>query len=214
MKTMNFLVLIGVVLFGTSCTDYWPDHDRDSEDGETEIENVYLELDLHQIYLDNRDAQLVLEIEKVMANLEAGEGNEKDNISLLEKLQEERAGNRELFDFNKAVLSEIDKVAFIRPPKLPCSDEGDPYTICPVPRLSENQLWVFDGQEIESAIQEADSGEICGKFSGLEPVKGPDEFSMMVFEESGNGCHSKKLIVSKPNPLGEGTVSYTVYYEQ
>lgn len=211
MKTMNALLLIGLTLVGTACTDYWPD--QDSEEGVPEIENAYLELDLHQIYLENRDAQLILEIEEVMANLEIGEGDEEDNISLLGELQGERATNSELFNYNNTVLSEIDNVAFVRPPKLPCSDEG-PYEICPIPRLSDIRLLVFDGQEIVAAVQEAGTGEICGKFSGLEPLEEFGGFSRVVIEESGDGCNPLSLTFTKPNPLGGGTVSHTSYYEQ
>lgn len=234
MRTMNYVLTFALLVMLGSCsnetlaeseelaaaneelaaTDFRGriDQDRGSEEGV--IENVYLELHLHQLYLENRDAQLVLEIEEVMARLDAGEGNEEEDIFLLEELQVEKATNLELFEYNNEVLVEIGRIALVRPPKLPCDDEVDPYTICPVPRLLEYQIWIFDGQRIESAIQEADRGEICGRFSGLEPVEGPDEFSMMVFEETGNERNPTKLRVTKPNPLGEGTVSYFVYYGQ
>ena len=211
---MNYLILMGLLIFGSSCTNYSPIGKNGSEEEVPETENVYLELDLHQIYLERRDAQLVVEIEQVMVNLENKEGNEEDNMSLLEELQEEKATNTALFEYNMAVLDEIDnRIAFRRPPKLPCSDEGEPDINCPIPGLRSVNLWIFEGQEIQSAVQEGEQGEIYGKLAGLDSVEGLDGFSVMVFEQSGEGVNPTKLIISKQNPIGDGMVSYTSFYE-
>lgn len=176
---MNYLFLMTLLIFSSSCTNYTPLGDNGS--GE-ESETYYFEFDFHQAFLINEAQQIRDEMVALQEEIEnGGEGHQR-----LEELQVSLQQNIADFQFNAELDERFGRgpIGGIRPGK-PCGGEGpDEVFRCPMPRGSIENLFLNNEQWQKGSIEFLTvNGEVCGELIGLKQVSGGDEqFSLAIFE--------------------------------
>jgi len=176
MKKMNYLMLIGLLVFGSACTNYSPFGESGSEE---ESEVFYLELDFHQLALANEDNQLRLELVQIEEKLENGNEEYQNRI---EEIQIRRAVIEETMAINAEFLNNRPRIGGGGLPP-PCNP-GLEFKACPMPRVALDNLWVFvEDSEKASGVLLDDDGRVVGELIDLEPLPETDGlFLKAIFE--------------------------------
>lgn len=174
---MNYLFLIGLLVFSSSCTDYSPIGKKDSD---KKPESYFLELDFHQESLAYEDEKLRIEMVSIMEAIEAGN---YEGQGRLEPIQERRSTIQQNVEWNTDVFG---RAPGIPPGGAPprCMPDPDPGVMrpCPMPRLALNNLWLTREQwqhtlEEKGSIEVFnEAGEIIGRMEGVSEVPGVDGF--------------------------------------
>jgi len=200
MRTMNYLLLMGLIILGSSCEHYSP-FDRDTDTGsESEEETYYLELDFHQLALENE--QLSLRAEQVEIEEQLENGNEENQVRL-EEIQTRLAEIEENLAFNGEVLSfrgVIPGGGF--PPR--CIPESR-FRPCPMPFMALDNF-VLLTEEFENGngmIQFLDSeGDVAGEMVEMQPIPETEGlFTRAIFDY--NAESAVEIVITKLNTMGE-----------
>ncbi len=213
MKNMNYLLLMGAMLLGISCSD------RPTAENELNAvsysvneneENAFMELFLHQHSLETTLTELNCQKEVLISEIEAG------NEELLPELEEVQLGierNRYYFEVNEELLLGIKcpTKKCPRPKPNPCGDLKDCALSCPI-RMPDDQLiiWVPEGQEgaIDITVVTFD-GAPCGEVVDMYQVEGGENLIGIVLES--DECDNGFIQVQKEYEYAEGgSISYRV----
>lgn len=171
---MNYLFLIGLLIFGSSCTDYSPLGGNGSEQ---ESKMFYLELDFHQESLAYEDSQLRNERLIILQQIENGNNEGQGRLEFIQ--------NRlQVIEENMAWNSDVFAGGVIgpggRPPR--CDFGPDPGVMrpCPMPRLAlenlylANEQWGHTLEEIGDIQVFNEDGELVGRMEGVSEVPNTD----------------------------------------
>lgn len=197
---MNYLFLIGLLIFSSSCTDYSP---FDNNDSDEQSEIHYLELDFHQLALVNEDNQLRLELIQIEEELE--NGNE-ENQARIEEIQIRRAVIEEQFASNAEKLFRGPRIGGGGLPS-GCVPQPE-FKPCPMPRGALDNLWFsIDSEKVTGLVKDIE-GNIVGEITEMQPVEETDGlFTKANFEYDVESAHS--VVISKLNVMGE--LDFTEY---
>ena len=199
MKTMNVLLLMGLLIFNSSCTNYNPIGGNGSN---KESETYYLELDFHQLALINEDHQLRFELLEIEEQLE--NGNEK-NQWRIEEIQMRRAVIEETLVSNTGILARWP--GGIPGGGLPpsCVPDRPTYRPCPMPFIALNNLVVFAKDDFEIQVQDI-KGNVVGEMVDLQPMPGTDGLFVKAIMEY-DLKQASKAVVTKLDSRGMPTAT-------
>ncbi len=167
MKTMNSLLLMGLLIFSSSCTNYNPIGNNGSED---ESENYYLELDFHQESLAYEDYQLRNEMMIIIEQIEGGNNEQQGR---LEEIQARRSQIEQNVTWNADILSRLPIGPGGPPPR--CEPDGLEFKPCPMPKSALDNLYLASEQWQKSngKIEIYDvKGQLVGRMNGMSEVPG------------------------------------------
>ncbi len=213
MKNMNYLLLMGVMLLGISCSD------RSSAENDlkavtynaSENEgNTFMELYLHQHSLETTLTQLNCQKENLISEIETG--NEA-LLPELELVQQDIERNRYYYDVNEELLLGIKcpTKKCPRPKPNPCGDFKGCIMSCPI-NLFEGQLIIWIPEEQEGAIDITIvnfEGEPCGEVAEMYQIEGSENLIGIVLES--DVCDNGFIEVQKEYEYAEGgSISYRV----
>ena len=230
MKTINYVFIIAIFLFSSSCSyeDLWHSNNEDDSDEEP---LTFLEMDLHQLALEAIEKQEFREYQRIFEEIINGdEGQEGE----LKKSKHNLLENLDTFLDNERFLRGIGPR---RPPGKPCGDEGpeafgfmtefgqnteeylsnpsgvyidSDFLNCPIKMPGNVKILMHENQdEVQSIEFFTIEGGVCGEMVGLEPT-GEEGFLEAIMErEEGCGDFVK---VTKRNHYGE-LISYSLPIE-
>lgn len=200
---MNYLFLMTLLIFSSSCTNYGPFGDNDSEE---ESETYYLELDFHQLALENEDHQLSAELLAIEEQLENGND---ENQARMEEIQirraiieENLANNADFLNFRPGIPGG----------GLPPSCEPQlEFRPCPMPFVALDNLWIFTKNEKVSIQVQDLKGNVVGEMVGMEVVPETDGlFAKAIMEY--NFEDASKVVITKSNTRGVRiAIGYDLY---
>lgn len=145
MKTMNLIFICLFTFLGISCspertTIEQENLDRPTNKSIVQPQDSFLELHLHQYFLENELAALNEQRQNLMAEIETGND---ENISALEAVQQEIERYQSYYDYNNQFIEIID-VPRVPPKPSPCENPGSENN-CPV--LIPNVLKILSHEE-------------------------------------------------------------------
>lgn len=169
---MNYLFLIGLVIFSSACTNYSP---LDNNGSEEESEEYYLELEFYQESLMYEDGQLRSEMLIIMEEIEGGNNEQQGR---LEEIQARLAVIEENVNWNVDILAR----GGIRPGSPPprCAPDGLEFKPCPMPKSALDNLYLSSDQWQKTIgdlgkIEIFDSnGDLVGRMNGANEVQDTD----------------------------------------
>ncbi len=206
MKNMNYLLLMGAMLLGISCSDR-PTTENElkavSYSANENEGNAFMELYLHQHSLETTLTELNCQKEFLISEIEAG------NEELLPELEQVQMGIEQhsyFYEVNQELLLGIrcPTKKCPRPKPNPCGDLKGCALSCPI-RMPEDRLilWVPGGQEgaIDITLVTFE-GEPCGEVVDMYEVEGGENLVGIVLES--NGCNDGFIEVRKEYEYAEG----------
>ena len=200
MKTMNYLFLMTLLIFGNSCTNYSPWGEKGSDE---KSENYYLELDFHQLALKNEKEYLQGQLVVIESEMEGGN---EENQGQLDEILMRIAVIEENIALNEEFLSNRPGIPGGGLPDI-CTIDPEEFRPCPIPRgvLENLLLFTQEWENEKNAIQFEDcDGNVVGEMVGMEPMPETEgQFSKAYFEYDEESACS--IVISKLNPRGELT---------
>lgn len=175
MKTMNYFLLMGLLIFGSSCTNYSP---LGNDGSEGEPDTYYLELDFYQASLTFEDEQLKIEM---MAIREEIEGGNTERQGRLEEIQTRLGQIERNTEWNEDLLRQrpiIGGGGGGGPRCVPVLDDLR-FRPCPMPRAAIERFFLAAEQweKGEGTIELLDENEeVVGGMVGMSEVPESDGF--------------------------------------
>ena len=209
---MNYLMMTLLLVLTNSCSNESAAENEDLKavnvsSAETITEPAYLELALHQNYLEGKLIYLEAEKARLMEEIEGG------NEALapeLEAVQQAIRDARELAAVNEEVMGGITPIRPPRPMPNPCGDPDDEMN-CPVYYMEGERLilWILEDQGEVEVIAKDPRGEVVGEVVEIESHPEIDGVQIYTLEITANEII---LEVNKENLANGAPLSYGSHF--
>nr|WP_292963067.1 MULTISPECIES: hypothetical protein [unclassified Allomuricauda] len=207
---MNFLSMLLLILFVGACEQ---DHVNDLNDLDQKFaksrvvsETTYLELHLHQYFLENELTLLNEERSRLIAEIESGND---EKIPELEEVQQQINTYKGYHEYNEEFIARID-IPRLPPKPNPCDRPGEDNN-CPVPAVFEDVFKILlhnEQGDVSMTLTDNNNGKIISELVGLE--YSPDYEGLLSYQMAVDHVGDAVLHITKYSELMDAEITYAV----